>query len=157
MCFCVKLESSVLYDLLCKSAKLNRSKIRLDRLKPGQIFFLQNFPTQAQVHMMCRVLCFALSIKGKTLTMFYNCCLCCMCESLVRFRGVCLHTYLGLSRSRLMSRAWWSFQLLHKDLKENTSESTCGCCESKKEVVCGLGAGHVVVVVSFLLEVAIGC
>ena len=36
----------------------------------------------------------------------------------MRSRGVYLHTHLGLSRSRLMSRAWWSFQLLHKELKE---------------------------------------
>ena len=99
MCYCVKLESSVLQDLLCKSAKLNRSKL-------VQIFFPQNFPTQAQDRMTCRVLCFALSIKGKTLATFYSCCLCCMYESLVRSRRVYLHTYLGLSRSRLMSRAW---------------------------------------------------
>ena len=30
VCLCVKLESSVLQDLLCKSARLDRSKIRLD-------------------------------------------------------------------------------------------------------------------------------
>ena len=81
--------------------------------------------------MTCKVLCFALSIKGKTLATFYGCCLCCIYESLVRSRGVCLHTYLGLSRSRLVPRA--------KELKENTSGSTCGCYESKK-VVCGLRA-----------------
>ena len=91
MCFCVKLESSVLQDLLCKSARFDRSKIRLDQLKLVQIVFLQNFPTQAQAHMTCRVLCFALSIKGKTLTTFFGCCLCCVYESLVRSRGVCLH------------------------------------------------------------------
>ena len=38
-------------------------------------------------------------------------------ESLVRFRGVYLHTHLGLSR--FMSRTWCSFQLLHKELKED--------------------------------------
>ena len=68
--------------------------------------------------MTCRVLCFALTIKGKTLALFLRCCLCCVCESLMRSRGVYLHTHLGLSRSRLMLRAWWSFQLLHKELKE---------------------------------------
>ena len=102
MCFYVKLESSVLQDLLCKSIRLDRSKIRLDQSKLVQIFFLQNFPTQAQAYMTCRVLCVALSIKGKTLATFYCCCLCCACESLVRSRGVCLHTDLGLSRSRLV-------------------------------------------------------
>ena len=40
-------------------------------------------------------------------------------ESLVRFRGVYLYTYLGLSRLRFMSRTWWSLQLLHKKLKED--------------------------------------
>ena len=39
-------------------------------------------------------------------------------ESLVRSRGVYLHTHLGLSRSRFMSRTWWSLQLLHKEFKE---------------------------------------
>ena len=43
---CVKLESSVLQDLLCKSAWLDRSRIRLDRSKLVQIIFLQNFTTQ---------------------------------------------------------------------------------------------------------------
>ena len=41
--------------------------------------------------MTCKVLCFALSVKGKTLATFYCCCLCCVYESLVRSRGVCLH------------------------------------------------------------------
>ena len=38
-------------------------------------------------------------------------------ESLVRSRGVYLHTHLGLSR--FMSRTWWSLQLQHKELKED--------------------------------------
>ena len=33
VCFCVKLELSLLQDLLCKSARLDRSKIRLNRSK----------------------------------------------------------------------------------------------------------------------------
>ena len=140
VCLCVKLESSVLQDLLCKSAKLDWSRIRLDRSKLVKIVFSANFPTQVQAYLTCRVLCFAFSIKGKTLAMFYYCCLCCVYESLVRSSGVCFHTYLGLSRSRLISRTWWSLQLLHKELKENTSGSTCDCCESKKEVVRGLRA-----------------
>ena len=39
VCLCVKLESSVLKDLLCKSARLDRLKIRLDRSKLMQIVF----------------------------------------------------------------------------------------------------------------------
>ena len=46
VCLYVKLELSVLHDLLCKSAWLDRLKIRLDRSKLMQIVFLQNFPTQ---------------------------------------------------------------------------------------------------------------
>ena len=140
VCLCVKLESSVLQDLLCKSARLNRSKIRLDRWKLVQIFFSTEFPTQPKPVWPCKVLCFTLSIKGKNLVMFCCCCLYCVYESLVRFRGVCLHTYLGFPISRLMLRAWWLLQLLHKELKKNTSRSTCGRCESKKELVRGLGA-----------------
>ena len=138
------------------SARLNRSKIRLNRSKLVQNVFLQIFPTQAQAHMTCMVLCFALSTKGKTLATFLCCCLCYVCESLVRSRGVYLHTYLGLSKSRLISRAWWSLQLLHKEVKE----------EHKWEYLWLLWiqesspwtrSSHVAVVVSFLLEIAIGC
>ena len=42
VCLYVKLESSVLQDLLCKFAWL-------DRLKLVQIVFLQNFPTQPKL------------------------------------------------------------------------------------------------------------
>ena len=65
VCLCVKLESSVLQDLICKSAKSDQSKIRLDRSKLVQIVFLQNFLAQAQAHMTCRVLCFASNKKKK--------------------------------------------------------------------------------------------
>ena len=40
-------------------------------------------------------------------------------ESLVRSRGVYLHTHLGLSRLKFMSRTWWSLQLLYKEFKED--------------------------------------
>ena len=106
MCLFVKLELSVLQDLLCKSTRLDRSKIRLDQSKLVQIFFSTKFSNSAQARITCKVLCFTLNIKGKTLAMFYGCCLCCVYESLVKSRGICLHTYLELSRSRLMSRAW---------------------------------------------------
>ena len=46
VCLSVKLELSVLQDLLCKSTCRNRLKIRLGRSKLVQIVFLQNFPTQ---------------------------------------------------------------------------------------------------------------
>ena len=60
-------------------------------------------------------------------------------ESLVRSRGVYLHTHLELSRSRFMS-----------------SEGTCGCSGSKKEVIRGLRA-VTWLCSKFLHEVAIGC
>ena len=157
MCFCVKLESSVLQDLLCKSARLDWSKIRLDRSKLVQIIFLQNFPTQAQARMTCKIFCFALSIKGKTLAMFYCCCLCYMYESLVRSRDVSLHTYLGLSRSRLMSKTWWSFHLLHKEIKEKHKWEYLWLLWIQERSSLWTWSCHVVVVVSFLLKVVIGC
>ena len=46
VCLCVKLESSVLQDLLVKSVCLDRSRIRLDRSKVMQIVFSIEFPTQ---------------------------------------------------------------------------------------------------------------
>ena len=30
----------------------------------------------------------------------------CVCESFVRSRGGCLHTYLGFPRFKIMSRTW---------------------------------------------------
>ena len=97
--FIAKLESSNCRKLLftfCKSRSIEASAE----------CFSAEFSNSAQAHMTCRVLCFALSVKGKALAMFSGCCLCCVCESLVKSRGVCLNTCLGLSRSRLMSRVW---------------------------------------------------
>ena len=70
VCLFVKLELSELQDLLAKSARLDQSKIRLDRLNLVQINFLQIFPTQPKPNLTCRVLCFTPSIKGKTLSTF---------------------------------------------------------------------------------------
>ena len=144
-------------DLLCKSARLDRSKIRLDRSNLMHIVFLQNFPIQAQAHMTCRVLCFASNIKGKTLATFCCCSLWCVYESLIRSRGVCLHTYLGLSRSKLMLRTWRSCQLLHKELKEKHKWEYLWLLWIQERSILWTQGCHVVVVVSFLLEVAIGC
>ena len=47
---------------------------RLDRLKLVQIIFSTKFSNSAQARLTCRVLCFALRIKGKTLATFYGCC-----------------------------------------------------------------------------------
>ena len=48
VCLFVKLESSELQDLLVKSARLDQSKIRLDRLNLVQINFLQIFSNSIQ-------------------------------------------------------------------------------------------------------------
>ena len=62
--------------------------------------FSVEFSNSAQARLTCRVLCFALGIKGKTLAIFWGSSLCCVCESFVRSRGGCLHTCLELSRKR---------------------------------------------------------
>ena len=119
--------------------------------------FSTDFSNLAQAHMTCRVLCFTLSIKGKTLATFSGCCLCCVCESLVRYRGVCRHTHLGLSRLRLMSRAWWSLQLLHKELKEKHKWEYLWLMWIQERSNPWTRNCHMVIVVSFLFEVVIGC
>ena len=70
MCLCVKLESSNCRIYWTKFARLNRSKIRLDRSNFVQIVFSVEFPTQPKLGLTCRVLYFTPSIKGKTLAMF---------------------------------------------------------------------------------------
>ena len=126
---------------------INRELNLIDR-SLCKLFFCRIFQLSPS-RLTCRILCFVLSIKGKTLTTFLCCCFCCVYESLVRSRDVCLHTYLGFPISRLMSRAWWSFSCYIKSLKrhkweylwllwiqERSSSWTRSC--------------HVVVVVSFL-------
>ena len=49
VCLCVKLELSVLQDLLCKSVWLDRLRIRLNQSKLVQIIFLQNFSAQPKL------------------------------------------------------------------------------------------------------------
>ena len=83
------------------STRLDRSKIRLNWSKLVQIFFYVDFSNSAQAHMTYRVLCFALSIKGKTLATFCYCCLCYVYESLVRSRSVCLHTLLRVIKIKI--------------------------------------------------------
>ena len=65
MCVCIKLESSNYRKLLfnfCKAQLIDRSLCKF--------FFSVEFSNSAQAHMTCRVLCFASSIKGKTLVVF---------------------------------------------------------------------------------------
>ena len=90
---------------LCKSSWLNRSKIRLDRSKLMQIFFCRIFqlnpsPFDVQGFM------FYLKYKRENSSHVLGCSLCCVCDSFVRSRGGCLHTYLGFPRFKIMSRTW---------------------------------------------------
>ena len=107
--------------------------------------------------MTCRVLCFASSIKGKTLAMFQMLLICCVCESSVRSRGICLHTHLGLSKSRLMSRTWRYLRLLFQEFKEIHKQENLWLLWIKERSSPWTWSCHVVMVVSFLLKVAIGC
>ena len=50
VCLYVKLESSVLQDLLCKFAWLDQLRIRLNRLKVVQIVFFCRISNLARVH-----------------------------------------------------------------------------------------------------------
>ena len=138
MCLYVKLESSVLQDLLCKSAWLDWSRIRFNQSKLVQIVFLQNFPTQPKPIWRVGLSVLLLVYKGnpkhifirflreKRVFLFLYLGFCTQklskvfvapyagCVNLfVRSRSGCLHTYLGFPRFKIMSRTWWSFQLLH--------------------------------------------
>ena len=78
VCLFVKLESSELQDLLAKSARLDRLKIKLDQSNLMQINFLQISPTQPKPCLTCRVLYFTPTIKGKILTTFWGLLICCV-------------------------------------------------------------------------------
>ena len=68
--FLCKVGIELLQDLLCKSAWLDRSRIRLDRSKLMQIVFFCRISNLAQARLAYSVLCFTSSIKGKTLATF---------------------------------------------------------------------------------------
>ena len=71
VCLCVKLESSDCRIYWTKFARLDQLKIRLDRsIEPHANCFFYRISNSAQAHMTCRVLCFASSIKEKTLATF---------------------------------------------------------------------------------------
>ena len=55
VCLCVKLKSSDYRIYWTKFARLDRSKIRLDRSNLVQIFFFCKISNSAQAHMTCRV------------------------------------------------------------------------------------------------------
>ena len=141
----------------CKKLLLLLTFYKAQSIESRANFFFYRISNSAQARMMCRILCFALNIKGKTLATFYCCCLCYVYESLVRSRDVCLHTYLGLSRLRFMLRAWWSIQLSHKELEEKHKWEYLWLLWIQERSSSWTRSCHVVMVVSFLLKVAIWC
>ena len=100
----VKLESSNCRKLLFNFYKARSIENYTQSIEPRVDYFFYRISNSTQTHMTCRILRFASSIKGKTLVTFYRLLICCVCEFLVRSRGVYHHTHLGLSRSRLVSR-----------------------------------------------------
>ena len=79
-----------------------------------------------------------------------------MCEFFVRSRGDCLHTYLGLSRTRLCQELDNRFSCCFKSLQIYKRECLCLLGIQERSSLWTQSC-HAVVVISFLLEVAIGC
>ena len=105
VCLFVKLESSDCRIYWTKSARLDRSKIRLDRLNLVQIYFFAKFPIQPKPIWHVGFMFYS-KYKRKNpsyiLEVFDVLCV----EYLVRSRGVYLHIHLKLLRSRFMPRTW---------------------------------------------------
>ena len=97
MCLYVKLESSYCRIYFVNMlGSINRELNSIDR-KSCRFFFLQNFqlsPNPFNVY------------KKKNPSHVLGDSLCCACESFVRSRCSCLHTYLRFLRFKIMSRTW---------------------------------------------------
>ena len=106
VCLFVKLESSNCKIYWSKFARLDCSKIRLDQSNLVQINFSAEFSNSTQALFDVQGFMFYSKYKRKNpsyvLEVFDVLCV----ESLMRSRGVYLHTHLRLSRSRFMSRTW---------------------------------------------------
>ena len=156
ICFLCKVGIKLLEDLLCKSGWLDQSRIRLDRSKLRQnVFFckifqlsLNSFDVQGFI--------FCPRYKRENPSHVLSCFLCCVCEFFVRSRDGCLHTYLGLSRTRLCQELDDRFSCYFKSLKIYKQECLC-LLEIQERSSPWTQSCCVVVVVSFLLKVAIGC
>ena len=103
--YCVNLPSSIYQEL----DSIDRKSCRL--------FFLQNFQLNLSLF----------DVEGFMFCPRYNrenpshvlcCSLYCVCESFVRSRDGCFHIHLGFPRFKIMSRTWWSIQLLIQELKD---------------------------------------
>ena len=147
MCFYIKLESSYCRIYFVNMlGSINRELNSIDR-KSCRLFFLQNFqlsPSPFNVY------------KKKNPSHVLGDSSCYACKSFVRSRCSCLHTYLGLSRTRLCQELDDRFSCYFKSLKIYKRECLCLLGIQEKSNLWTRSC-HVVMVISFLLEVAIGC
>ena len=123
--------------------------------KSCRLFFLQNFqlspsPFDVQDFMFCP------RYKRKNLSQVLGCSLCFVCKYFVKSRYGSFHTYLGLSRTRLCQELDDQFSCCIKSLKIH-KQVCLYLLRIQKRNSSWTRSCHVVVVVSFLLEVAIGC
>ena len=98
--FYVKLESSYC-RIYCENLPglINQELDSIDR-KSCRLFFLQNFQLNPSPFDMWGFM-FCLKYKRENPSHILGRSLCCVCESLGRSRGVCLHIYLGLLRFKI--------------------------------------------------------
>ena len=95
-----KVRIELMQKVLCISAQLDRSKLRLDRSNLGQNVFFYRFPTQPQLFKMFQGFLICPKYKRQTLATFQCCSYCYLCKSLVRSTGAFFYTNLGFSRRR---------------------------------------------------------
>ena len=146
--YCVNLPSSIDRELDLTDQNLGRTFFcRIFQLSPS-LFDVQPFDVQSFM--------FCLKYKRKNPNHVLGCSLCCVCESFVRSRGDCLHAYLELSRTRLCQELDDRFSCYFKSLKIYKWECLCLLGIQERSNLWTRSC-HVVMVISFLLEVAIGC
>ena len=135
-----KVEIELMQNLLYNFVWLNRSRIRLDRSKLGQNVFLQNSSNLAQARLTCRVLCFVLSIKGKTLATFWLSIMLCMWIFCEIKRWLPSHILRVSKIQDYVKNLVIEFSCCIKELKETQAGVLVFVGESKKEGIRGLGA-----------------
>ena len=153
--FYVKLESSCC-RIYCVNlpGSINRELDSTDR-NSGRTFFCRIFQLNPSSFDMQGFM-FCPRYKKENPSHASGCSLCCVCESFVRLRNGCLYTYLGLSRTGLCQELVDRFNCCFKSLKIYKRECL-GLLGIQERSNLWTRSYHVVVVVSFLLKVAIGC
>ena len=119
----VKLESSGCRSISdFQPGSIDRGLDSIDRFSGIIFFFFGRFFQLSSSLLKHRVLCFALSIKGKPEPRFWGCFICCMCESLVRSERWLPSHMLRIIKKEISLRAWWSFSCCNKSLKIHKQE-----------------------------------